>query len=99
VEGFCGSGIQIGLLQEGLAERLPPAVRVLVIHALNPYGFSHLRRVNEDNIDLNRNFVDYSNSYRANDDYDVLSDAIDPSAESPLHRTASHTQLDWKLLR
>ena len=31
-----------------------------MLHALNPYGFSHLRRVNEDNADLNRNFVDFS---------------------------------------
>ena len=30
-----------------------------MLHALNPYGFSHLRRVNEDNADLNRNFVDF----------------------------------------
>ena len=25
--------------------------------SLNPYGFAHLRRVNEQNIDLNRNFL------------------------------------------
>jgi hypothetical protein len=31
-----------------------------MLHALNPYGFSHLRRVNEDNADLNRNFVDFA---------------------------------------
>ena len=32
-------------------------IQVLFVHALNPYGFSHLMRVNEDNVDLNRNFV------------------------------------------
>jgi hypothetical protein len=27
------------------------------VHAVNPYGFKHHRRVNEDNVDLNRNFL------------------------------------------
>ena len=48
VEGFAGSGIQTGLLRDGLATRLGPNLRVVMIHAVNPYGFAHLRRVNED---------------------------------------------------
>jgi len=27
--------------------------------AVNPHGFAWLRRVNEDNVDLNRNFIDF----------------------------------------
>ena len=62
VEGFCGSGCQVALLQD---ESITAAVAqsgaaVLLYHAVNPYGFSHLRRVNEDNIDLNRNFRDFA---------------------------------------
>ncbi len=53
-EGFCGSGIQVGLLREGFLKELPADTAVILIHAINPYGFSHVRRVNEDNIDLNR---------------------------------------------
>lgn len=30
---------------------------LLIVHALNPYGFKYFRRTTEDNIDLNRNFV------------------------------------------
>jgi hypothetical protein len=30
---------------------------ILLVHALNPFGFSTSRRVNEENIDLNRNFL------------------------------------------
>ena len=30
---------------------------MVLIHAMNPYGFAWLRRVNEHNIDLNRNFL------------------------------------------
>ncbi len=35
----------------------------LLIHALNPYGFAWTRRVTEDNVDLNRNFVDHDKGY------------------------------------
>src|SRR5437879_2714417 len=49
VEGFCGSGCQVALLHDeaflAAVERL--GVSVLMLHALNPYGFSHLRRTNE----------------------------------------------------
>ncbi|MEM6583222.1 MAG: M14 family metallopeptidase [Pseudomonadota bacterium] len=59
IEGYCGSGIQIGCLQMGLFDKLPGNIKVLLIHGLNPYGFSYYRRVNEDNIDVNRNFIDF----------------------------------------
>lgn len=59
VEGHVGSAIQLALLEQwriGAAE--PPAgVRIVLVHALNPFGFKHGRRWNEDNIDLNRNFL------------------------------------------
>jgi hypothetical protein len=60
-EGFCGSGAEIALMSDaafGASLRAANACAVL-LHALNPYGFSHLRRTNEDNIDLNRNFRDF----------------------------------------
>ena len=62
VEGFCGSGCQRALLgDDELLQRIGAAkLAVLLVHALNPWGFSFLRRANEDNIDLNRNFLDYS---------------------------------------
>ena len=78
VEGFCGSGLQTALLGSGLAERLPDGVRLVLIHAINPYGFAWLRRFNEDNVDLNRNFVDHSQPYPENPAYDELADAIAP---------------------
>src|ERR1700759_3864425 len=43
VEGYFGSGVQTGLLREGVAP--PPGARLVMIHALNPYGFAWNRRV------------------------------------------------------
>ena len=80
VEGFCGSAIQTGLIMEGLAGRLPPDLRVVMVHAVNPYGFAHLRRVNEDNIDLNRNFIDHDAAPPANPAYDELAGLIAPTS-------------------
>ena len=57
IEGFCGSAIQDELLNCGLLQPYLDSIQVLVVHAVNPFGFSHLRRVNEDNVDLNRAFV------------------------------------------
>ena len=62
VEGYCGSGAQIALLRDAdfMSRLSSSGTSLLVIHALNPYGFSHWRRTNEDNIDLNRNFLDHA---------------------------------------
>jgi hypothetical protein len=60
VEGFAGAGCQVGFLTDRLYEALPPSACTLLVHALNPFGFAWLRRVNEDNVDLNRNFIDFS---------------------------------------
>ena len=82
VEGFAGSAIQTGLLSEGIISAKKSGVRFILIHAINPYGFAHLRRFNEDNIDINRNFADSSKPYPANPGYEELSEAISPESIS-----------------
>ncbi|UYN96810.1 MAG: M14 family metallopeptidase [Enhydrobacter sp.] len=79
VEGHCGSGAQIAWLRSGGPAGLPRDTGALLIHALNPYGFAWSRRVTEDNVDLNRNFVDHDKAYPVNEGYVALSDAILPS--------------------
>jgi len=56
IEGFFGSALQTALLKKW-ADEGPPPVKCLFLHALNPYGMAWLRRFNENNIDLNRNFL------------------------------------------
>lgn len=60
VEGFVGSAIQLAWLDRTSAVQ---DARVVLIHAINPYGFAHLRRCNEVNVDLNRNFLDAESEY------------------------------------
>ena len=78
VEGFCGSGIFTGALDSGETANLPSIVRLVFIHALNCHGFAWLRRVTEENVDLNRNFVDHANSYPKNAEYTKLHPVILP---------------------
>jgi hypothetical protein len=57
VEGFLGSAIQLQLMRQWLETDLPQNVRVVFVHSLNPFGFASVRRWNESNVDLNRNFM------------------------------------------
>lgn len=100
VEGYAGSGIQTGLLKEGIASRVKPDVKIIMIHALNPYGFAETRRFNEDNVDLNRNFIDHSLPAPENRDYEHLASAIAPRSLSPLvDLTAQLKILCYRLCR
>jgi hypothetical protein len=60
VEGFLGSAIQLALLarlaQSNSTVTSESKIRYVLLHGLNPFGFANLRRVNEENVDLNRNF-------------------------------------------
>ena len=58
IEGYCGSALQTALTECALPSLDLSEFQVLFVHAVNPYGFSHLTRVNEDNVDINRNFTD-----------------------------------------
>lgn len=93
VEGFCGSGAQVDWLRRGEAARLPKGMAALLVHAINPYGFAWLRRVTNENVDLNRNWIDFTKPPPANPDYAELSAAICPADWSPASIAASGTTL------
>jgi hypothetical protein len=93
VEGFLGSGIEVGLIRNGFARELPPGTGLVVLHALNPFGFAWLRRTNEGNIDLNRNFVDHGATHPENPGYEALHEAICPADWSEAARAAADARL------
>lgn len=55
VEGYAGSAIARYLLSQQLLATDAEHTAIVIVHALNPYGFAHFTRVNRDNVDLNRN--------------------------------------------
>jgi hypothetical protein len=75
-ELMCGSGCQVGMLQQECFASLPADTAVVMIHAINPWGAANLRRNNEDNIDLCRNFVDFNDKPPQNPGYGVIHEAL-----------------------
>lgn len=76
VEGYAGSAVLTGWLETAAAGRT--GLRQVLVHALNPHGFAWDRRVTEENVDLNRNFIDWSASPPDNAHYAMLASAIAP---------------------
>lgn len=85
VEGYCGSGVQVHALHdaEWLEKARASGTAVLYIHALNPYGFSHIRRTTHENVDLNRNFQDFSQPLPDNTAYRALHALVLPEQWPP----------------
>ncbi|MEI8325614.1 MAG: M14 family metallopeptidase, partial [Betaproteobacteria bacterium] len=86
------------------AQAAAAGVAVLYIHALNPYGFSHIRRVTHENVDINRNFQDFSQPLPQNPAYRrlhglLLPDQWPPSAEHEAALAAAAGGSDIKALQ
>jgi hypothetical protein len=79
VEGFAGSALQIASLRHADETGLAQDTALVLVHALNPYGFAWYRRVDEDNVDVNRNLVDHCGAPLVNLEYELLHDALCPA--------------------
>ncbi|NND97776.1 MAG: DUF2817 domain-containing protein [Pirellulaceae bacterium] len=64
VEGFFGSAVQLAWMQQLADDLNANGSRIVLLHAINPFGFANLRRWNEENVDLNRNFHINDDDYR-----------------------------------
>ncbi len=77
-EGYAGSAAQLDWLTDGGPPSLPPGVAVLLIHAVNPYGFAWCLRGTENNVDLNRNWLDHDAPHPENALYDQVHPLLCP---------------------
>lgn len=95
VEGLAGSGPQIDLLRHPPA--LPADTAVLLVHAINPHGFAWLRRVTEENVDLNRNWVDFTQPLPENPGYAALHPHCVPASLDAAAVAAAEAAIDaWR---
>ncbi len=76
VDGPFGSACQTAWFSQNSPWHLPDDTAVLAIHLINPWGTAWSRRVNEDNVDLNRNFIDWQKAPPANERYAELHAAL-----------------------
>lgn len=93
LEGYAGSGCQLGFLSNAGDLRLPEDTAIVMLHAMNPWGMAHLRRCTEDNVDLNRNFMDWSCALPQNAAYAEVHDALCPPALTGPQRDAADAAL------
>lgn len=82
IEGYFGSAVQISLIENELSNiSLAPGEGIVMVHAVNPWGMAHKRRVNENNIDLNRNFTLSDSDYQgAPEKYAAVGKTINPKS-------------------
>ena len=82
VEGFLGSAIQSASMNKGGAAT--DDLSIVYIHAVNPFGFANIRRVNELNVDLNRNFMSEEQPYKGADPgYSLMDPLLNPTSPPP----------------
>jgi hypothetical protein len=94
VEGYCGSGVQVAALRDSdwLTQASAAGVAVLFLHAINPFGFSHTRRVTQENVDLNRNFQNFAAPLPDSSAYEEVHSLLLPDVWPPDAKTDADLQ-------
>ncbi|MFZ2871587.1 DUF2817 domain-containing protein [Zavarzinia sp.] len=93
VEGYFGAAVIHGLIADGHLDHLPRGVAVVMVHGVNPWGFAWTRRVTEENVDLNRNWIDFSAPRPHHQDYERIADALLPESLEPASLAAADAAL------
>ncbi len=84
IEGYVGAVMMQLFIEEYLPQFDPATTGILLVHAINPWGMKYRRRVNPNNVDLNRNFnTDTSKLSEINPSYKKLSPFLNP--QKPLN--------------
>ncbi len=80
IEGYVGAAVLQLFIDEFLARINADMTGVLVIHSINPWGMRQRERINSNNVDLNRNFVEgeFQSPALENPDYAKLKTFLCP---------------------
>ena len=83
MEGYIGSVMLDVFFEEIYSQLDTQTTGVLVVANVNPYGMKYYRRYNENNVDLNRNFIlDWDSFDRAtNQDYPKVVNFLGPTGK------------------
>lgn len=97
VEAFAGSAIQLQWLKQGIPP-IPEGTAIVLVHVVNPYGMAWLRRFNENNVDLSRNFLAPDEKFAgAPETYRKLNGFLNPT--TPPSRDLFYLRAAWPLVR
>ena len=71
-EFYAGSAAQRRWIRSERWRKVPDDLGILFVHALNPFGCAWFSRTTENNVDLNRNFIDHTKPHQKNPTYGEL---------------------------
>jgi len=78
IEGYVGSAMLKIFMDEFAPQLNPENTGLLLVHAINPWGMKNHRKVNENSVDLNRNFVYKDFDEKINPDFKTLDYLLTP---------------------
>jgi len=90
IEGYLGSSIQEKILSTIATGFQDAKINVILVHAVNPFGMSWYRRVNAENIDLNRNGI-ADNDRPINKDNSLFADFLQSKSAGDFLKSAAPT--------
>jgi hypothetical protein len=80
IEGYVGAAVLQLFIEEFLPRLDPETTGLLLVHPINPYGMKQRTRVNQNSVDLNRNFEEDFESLKAlNPHYESLAPLLNPA--------------------
>jgi hypothetical protein len=99
VEAYAGSALQFHFMQNILPKMDLRQTGVLLIHALNPWGFKHHRRGTENNVNLNRNFDVTTDLFSLpNHGYEEVHNLVEPRKVVTCADSMPSKSVLWKML-
>lgn len=99
IEGYVGAAVLQLFIEEYLPRLDPATTGLLLIHPINPYGMKRRARVNQNGVDLNRNFEDDLSALKdLNPHYESLAPLLNPARplKSPLYEKLAFL---WNVLK
>lgn len=79
IEGYVGFAMISYFIENLIDTKVLQEYDITFIINANPYGVRNKRRVNENNVDLNRNFLEKDEDFiQSHDDYYLVDDIINP---------------------
>lgn len=85
IEGYVGSAVQSEMLTKNFSVHKNSTFDILIVHTVNPWGMNFKRRVNRNNVDLNRNFDQTSDLFQTqNTAYAKINNFLNPKKEFEL---------------
>ncbi|MCA1899543.1 MAG: M14 family metallopeptidase [Chloroflexi bacterium] len=99
VEGYVGAAVLQLFIEEYPPRLEPETTGLLLVHPINPYGMKRRIRVNQNGVDLNRNFEDDLSALKTlNPHYESLASLLNPARplKSPLYEKLAFA---WNVLK